>query len=269
MLINGLPGDCIHADDRGLAYGDGVFRTLRLQNGQPRLWSLHYNKLRYDCATLGLDCPDEMVLRHELGRLSHNHAECVAKIIITRGRGERGYARPTAGGHTRIINCQPLPVYPPEFYSAGIVTGICRIKLGRQPALAGIKHLNRLENVLAATECQAVGWAEGLLEDEGGEIIGGTRSNLFLVRNGILFTPDLTRCGVAGVQRDRVIAWASRHKIECKILPLRREDLQQADEIFLVNSVFGLWPIRELPGYYRVTHPVATQIRQWLDSDET
>lgn len=269
MLVNGLPGDCIHADDRGLAYGDGIFRTLRLRNGQPLHWHRHFNKLRDDCAVLGLDCPDETTLLHELGQLSLSHAESVAKIIITRGRGERGYARPTAGGHTRIIDCQPLPVYPSEFYSAGIATGICRIKLGHQPALAGIKHLNRLENVLAATECREAGWAEGLLEDEAGEIIGGTRSNLFLVRNGMLCTPELTRCGVAGMQRERVMAWADRHKVECRIIPLRRDDLLQADEIFLVNSVFGLWPIREFPGYRHTANPVAAQIGQWLDSDET
>lgn len=269
MLVNGLPGDCINAEDRGLSYGDGVFRTLRVRDGKPINWQHHLEKLRHDCNALALNCPDESILLAEIRQVSGQQAEGVVKIIVTRGRGRRGYAMPETCQPNRIVSCQPLPQYPESFSSAGITAHLCRIELGHQPALAGIKHLNRLENVLAATECTEAGLPEGLLQDYAGNVIGGTRSNLFMVKEGGLFTPGLSECGVAGVQRERVMAWAREHHVECTLTHLQMEDLRAADEIFLVNSVFGLWPIREFPGYFRTDHPMSITIRSGLAEGES
>lgn len=268
MLVNGLPNACIQAEDRGLSYGDGVFRTLRLCNGKPLYWQHHIEKLRHDCHALALSCPDEETLLAEIIQVAGLRPDAVVKIIVTRGCGQRGYAIPATGQSTRIVDCQPLPKYPPEYATSGIAVHRCRIKLGHQPMLAGIKHLNRLENVLAASECAEAGFPEGLLEDEAGAVVGGTRSNLFIVRNNTLATPDLSRCGVAGVQRKRALKFAHQHAIPCRIDHLRMDDLLTADEIFLVNSVFGLWPVREFPGYLRSEHPVADTMREWLNEDE-
>jgi len=268
MLVNGLPNACIQAEDRGLSYGDGVFRTLRIRNAKPLHWQHHIEKLRHDCHALALPCPDEETLLAEIIQLAGLRQDAVVKIIVTRGCAQRGYAIPATSQLTRILDCQPLPQYPPEYATSGIAVHICRIKLGHQPILAGIKHLNRLENVLAASECTEAGFPEGLLEDEAGAVIGGTRSNLFIVRNNALATPDLSRCGVAGVQRKRVLMFAHRHAIPCRIDRLRMDDLLAADEIFLVNSVFGLWSVREFAGYLRSEHPVADKMREWLNEDE-
>jgi 4-amino-4-deoxychorismate lyase len=141
------------------------------------------------------------------------------------------------------------------------------VRLGHQLLLAGIKHLNRLENVLAASEWQDREVPEGLLSDLSGFVVSGTRSNLFMLRGNILYTPNLSRCGVSGVQRDRVMDWARQHGITCNVVEIRMEELLGADEIFLVNSVFGLWPVREVAGYRRTTHPLSWKIQEWL-SDE-
>lgn len=268
MLVNGLPNTCIQAEDRGLSYGDGVFRTLVIRNAKPLNWQHHIEKLRHDCHALELSCPDEETLLAEIIQVAGVRPDAVVKIIVTRGCGQRGYAIPATSQSTRIIDCHPLPQYPPEYATSGIAVHRCRIKLGHQPILAGIKHLNRLENVLAATECAEAGFPEGLLEDEAGAVVGGTRSNLFIVRNNALTTPDLSRCGVAGVQRKRALMFAHQHAIPCRIDRLRMGDLLTADEIFLVNSVFGLWPVREFPGYLRTEHPVADKMREWLDEVE-
>jgi 4-amino-4-deoxychorismate lyase len=143
----------------------------------------------------------------------------------------------------------------------------CKLRLGHQPLLAGIKHLNRLENVLAAGEWQDQDVPEGLLSDISGHVISGTRSNLFMQRGNILVTPNLSRCGVAGVQRDRVMDWARQHGVSCKVADFGMEELAQADEIFLVNSVFGLWPVRELAGYRRTQHTMAWKIKEWLNDE--
>jgi len=267
MLVNGQPSDLIPAEDRGLSYGDGVFRTLRVRSGTPLSWQRHYLKLQQDCVAIRITCPSADLLFSELKSLCIIQQDFIAKIIITRGVGPRGYAPPACEKPTRILSTSEVPRFNPDFFSSGVVLHVCRLKLGHQTLLAGIKHLNRLENVLAAGECQEVGAPEGLLEDEEGFVISGTRSNIFVLRDGTLYTPDLSRCGVAGVQRDRVMAWASEHGLACQIARIRMGEMQAAEEIFLVNSVFGLWPVHELPGYQRTVHPVAWKIQQWLNDE--
>jgi 4-amino-4-deoxychorismate lyase len=264
MIINGLPGDLVNANDRGLLYGDGVFRTMLVCNGHIPHWQQHYNKLQHDCSAIALDCPPIKNLADELSQLTHSNPDGVAKIIITRGTGTRGYTPPVQYQATRILSISPSPSYPTSFSSSGVKVHICNTRLGHQPRLAGVKHLNRLENVLAAAEWSDAHYSEGLLLNEAGHVIEATRSNLFLVKNDNLLTPDLSRCGVAGLQRDRVIEWASQHGRECKIATLHMDNLLEADEVFLVNNVIGLWPVREMTGYKRNHFTVSLLIQDWL-----
>jgi 4-amino-4-deoxychorismate lyase len=264
MLINGLPGECLSANDRGLLYGDGVFRTMRVCNGQILHWQQHYNKLQHDCSALAIACPSIQILSVELDQLIQTRPDGVAKIIITRGAGTRGYAPPAQPQITRILNISPPPNYPDSYATSGVKVHICQLRLGHQPLLAGIKHLNRLENVLAAAEWNDASIAEGLLMDESGHIIEATRSNLFLVKDGALFTPDLSRCGVAGLQRERVMDWARQGGIRCSIADLLLDELLAADEVFVVNNVIGLWPVREMPGFLRSHFPISLLIQDWL-----
>ncbi len=264
MLVNGKPADTISVADRGLSYGDGVFRTLRVQQGSPFCWQRQYDKLRHDCLALQLSCPDEDNLLQELKQLAGSGSG-VAKITVTRGIGERGYAPSLQAKPTRIVSFHLAPVYDEAIYVDGITPHLCDLKLSRQPRLAGIKHLNRLENVLAAGECEAAGAVEGILEDEEGFVISGTRSNLFVVTNGKLFTPDLSASGVAGVQRDRVMAWAKQNGVPCTVAKIKVDVLLQADEIFLVNSVFGLWPVARLQDKDFNQRQVSLLIQSWLN----
>jgi 4-amino-4-deoxychorismate lyase len=267
MLVNGAPGNTINAEDRGLAYGDGVFRTLRMQAGRPVAWERQYAKLQHDCGALKLACPSALVLSSELQQLGKTQAEGVAKIIITRGVSTRGYAPSAQTESTRIVSITPATIYPADFAKQGIRMHVCKVRLGHQLLLAGIKHLNRLENVLAASEWQGQDVPEGLMCDIAGFVISGTRSNLFMLRGNILYTPNLLRCGVAGVQRDRVLDWAKQHGVTCKVADFHMEELVLADEIFLVNSVFGLWPVRELGEYRKTQHPMAWKIQEWLNDE--
>ncbi len=267
MLVNGLPSDSVSTLDRGLNYGDGVFRTLLIRQGRVHCWGRHYLKLQQDCAALYLACPTSETLLSDISTLTATSPNGVGKIIITRGNGQRGYAIQWAQNSTRIVSISPTPSFEEFHYTTGIRLHRCVLKLGHQPRLAGIKHLNRLENVLAATECLEEGAPEGLLEDTDGFVISGTRSNLFVIRGGTLYTPDLTRCGVSGVQRERVMDWAKEQGIACKVTQIRFEELLQADEIFMVNSVFGLWPVAEVDGYKRNEHPISWKIQKWLNDE--
>ncbi|MDH2917457.1 MAG: aminodeoxychorismate lyase [Gallionella sp.] len=267
MLVNGKTSDSISVQDRGFNYGDGIFRTLLIRQGQPVQWQRHYLKLQHDCAAINLSCPPADTLLSDINSLNSTSTDGVVKIIITRGVGPRGYAITDSHSATRVVSISQLPSVDNCNYTSGIALHLCRLKLGHQPLLAGIKHLNRLENVLAATECLEAGTPEGLLEDLDEFVISGTRSNLFLIRDGTLYTPDLSRCGVAGVQRDRVMDWAKKHGVACKVTQIRSPELLLADEIFMVNSVFGLWPIGEMAGYKRSKHPISWKIQEWLNDE--
>jgi 4-amino-4-deoxychorismate lyase len=267
MLVNGAPGNTINAEDRGLAYGDGVFRTLRIQAGRPVCWERQYAKLQHDCNALKISCPSALVLSSELQQLGKPQPEGIAKIIITRGVSARGYAPSAQTEGTRILSINPYTAYPADYAKTGVRMHVCKVRLGHQLLLAGIKHLNRLENVLAASEWRDQDVPEGLLTDIAGNIISGTRSNLFMLRGNILYTPNLSRCGVAGVQRDRVMDWAKQIGVSCKVEDFHLEELVQAEEIFLVNSVFGLWPVRELAEYRRTQHPMSWKKQEWLNNE--
>lgn len=274
MLVNGKPGNLIGIRDRGLLYGDGVFRTMRVIRGRAQHWPLHYQKLQHDCDALGIACPDFGLLSGELDKLLAQYPDSVAKLVVTRGEGIRGYAPRNCVNPSHFWDISSLPAYPSDWTKHGIKAKLCRLRLSQQPRLAGIKHLNRLENVLAAAEWDDVSLldpeiAEGLLLDTDGNVIEGTRSNLFAVSRGELITPELTRCGVAGVQRDRVIEWAIQHGMPLQIRNAGLEEVLHADELFLVNSIIGLWPIRELEQHRWTTFPVAMQIRKTWAEEST
>lgn len=268
MLVNGEPGNLISIRDRGLLYGDGVFRTMRVSQGRALNWPLHFKKLQHDCAALDIPCPDFALLTSELDELLSGHSDCVLKLIVTRGEGTRGYAPADGAATTRLWDASPLPEYLADSATSGIKVRVCQLRLGKQPRLAGIKHLNRLENVLAAAEFRGGEVGEGLLLDADDHVIEGTRSNLFLVSQGVLITPKLSACGVAGVQRDRVMEWAALYKMPVQVRDVGLDEVVKADELFVVNSIIVLWPIRELEQRRWTAFPVSHRIRQYLEEHD-
>jgi 4-amino-4-deoxychorismate lyase len=254
MLVNGVPGNTISIRDRGLLYGDGVFRTLCIREGRPQHWPLHYQKLQNDCEKLGINCPDFARLSAELAGLMPAHPNAVFKIIVTRGLSARGYAPPPDAEPSHVWDISAVPAYP-ESLRTGVTLRLCALRLAQQPRLAGVKHLNRLENVLAAAECADAD--EGLLLDTEGRVVEGVRSNIFLISGERLITPDLSRCGVAGVQRERVMAYAGKMGMAVEVRDVCLDELYAADAVFLTNSVFGLWPVAQF------------EQQRWLDLSRT
>ncbi|KAB2319079.1 aminodeoxychorismate lyase [Betaproteobacteria bacterium SCN1] len=236
--VNGQPAEHLDLSNRGLAYGDGVFRTLRATAGRLLWWSDHAARLAADCAALGLACPDADLLRADACAVAGN-ADCVVKLILTRGGATRGYA-PADGAVTRIAMAAPLPPHAQAGALPDVRVRLCDLRLGRQPRLAGVKHLNRLENVLARAEWQDPAIFEGLLCDASGWLVGGTMSNLFWVTQGILHTPELDQCGVAGVARARLLRAADRLGIPVRLGHWPPEALQAADEVLICNSLMGV-----------------------------
>ena len=242
-LVNGEPANVIPTSDRGLLYGDGVFETIAISKGQPGHWPRHMSRLHAGCARLGLQPPDNARLAAEAGAVIDQIDRGVLKLIITRGSGGRGYRVPETAACSRIMQLHPWPDYPAACAQQGVKTRLCATRLGRNPALAGIKHLNRLEQVLARQEWNDADIHEGLLMDTDGNLVEGTMSNLFVVDDGVLVTPDLSHTGVAGIMRTIILEQAQRHGLQLRIARIDKQTLLQADEVFLSNSLIGIWPV--------------------------
>lgn len=244
ILVDGEPAVAVPALDRALHYGDGVFETMACRGGRVRWLDEHLARLARGCRRLGFEPPAGDLLRTEIDRLAGQQAQAVVKLIVSRGRGGRGYAPPPRPVATRILLRYPMPPPPPHDGRGGVRLRLARTRLAVNPVLAGIKHLNRLEQVLARAEWDPAGEgiAESLMLDTGGRLIEGTATNVFLVRARRLVTPDLSGCGIEGVLRGRIIAEARRRGIEVEVREVRPEELGEADELFVGNSVIGIWP---------------------------
>lgn len=264
ILIDGRPGTSIPVLDRGLQYGDGVFETIAIRDGRPLRLDAHLHRLASGCRALGLPPPDTRTLTRETLQVAADQSRAVLKIIVTRGVGGRGYQPPQAQVPARIVSIHPWPDYPAEFRSSGIDALFCRFTLALQPALAGIKHLNRLEQVMARSEISATGCAEGFVADTTGAIVEGSMSNVFLRGGKLLLTPDLKDCGVAGIVRAEILQRAGAMGLEARVQRLACADVLAADEVFFCNSIIGIWPVRGAGEHAFATADFAHRLAQSL-----
>lgn len=265
--INHKPADSITSGDRGLAYGDGLFETIMIRAGQLGHWRLHWQRLQSGCHRLSIPLPDEGKILNDIEALrSVESADCIVKLIVTRGVGQRGYRSDMAVPPTVIISRHATPEFPVHYTQQGVAARFCDYRLPRNPHLAGLKHLNRLDQVLARQE-----WAdefqEGIMLDAQGEVIEGVMSNIFCLQGSALLTPVLDQAGVAGVMRARVMQSALSLGLSVREARLKPDDLIAADAVFLTNSVIGLWPIRQLAGKVWMPHPTVAQLLQQLELD--
>jgi 4-amino-4-deoxychorismate lyase len=321
----------IGIDDRGFNYGDGLFETLLVAEGEPVWWDAHYARLQRGCEVLRIACPgsdvllaqarvlvqavpDEQVglsvpVRDERGGFSNPvqdeqvgfstgaamrdaarssktdaamrdaarspradaampdstlspradpRQRTVLKLVLTRGAGGRGYAPPRAAVPNLVWSLHEAPVLQRE----GIAVRWCELRLSQQPVFAGLKHLNRLENVLARAEWDDPGIAEGLLLDAAGRVVGATTANLFVARGGKLLTPRVHRCGIAGVAR----AWVMRRML-VEETDLDVHQIESADELFLTNSLRGILPVARLGGREWNIGPMTRRLQELLHDE--
>ncbi|WP_287811415.1 aminodeoxychorismate lyase [Pseudomonas sp.] len=240
--VDGQPADTLAVKNRGLAYGDGVFETIAVKAGRPTLLARHLHRLVEGGARLSISV-DARLVERELLAAAALLGEGVLKLVITRGDSQRGYAADPLAPPRRLVLANPPAAYPVSHAQQGVRLFDCQTRLAEQPLLAGLKHLNRLEQVLARSEWSSADYAEGLMRDTSGRLVEGVFSNLFLVRDGHLQTADLSRCGVAGVMRAELLEQAERLGIQVQVRDLWLADLEGADEVFVCNSVYGIWPV--------------------------
>lgn len=258
VLVNGAPSVAVSAFDRGFSYGDGLFETVRFAHGVAPLWSRHMARLGDGCARLRLPVPSAELLLREALSVVNGIDNAVVRITVTRGLGERGYAPPAAPEMTRVVAGFDAPAMMGEAYAEGVRVRWCDTRLAAQPLLAGMKHLNRLEQVLARAEWSDPAVAEGLVCDTEGFVVSGTMTSVFVVLDGDLVTPAVDRCGVAGVARAEILAARPDVRVR-RFVPA---DMARASEVFLSSSVRGILPVQAVGDTVYGPGPVARALQQ-------
>jgi 4-amino-4-deoxychorismate lyase len=264
-LIDGEPALALDVLDRGLHYGDGLFETIACRAGHARFLDLHLKRITAGCARLGIRYAQWPAIAARIRELAAAQPACVVKLILTRGSATaRGYG---AQGDERARALLLQYLWPPEDPAAweqGIAMRTAQGRLGENPLLAGLKHLNRLEQVLIRGEWTDPAIQEALVFSSSGWLVSGTMSNVFLVKDGRIMTPAITSAGVSGVMRRVVLREAQRGGLAIAELALDAAAVAAAQEIFLTNARIGIWPVRALDGRQLAVGPVTRQLQQRL-----
>jgi len=266
VLVNGQPATAVSVLDRGLHFGEGVFETIACLNGRPRFLPLHLERLEFGCGRLGIQPPAPDEIGAEILGLVSGVERAIVKLLVTGGEAvARGYARTGNETATRITIRYPWPHEDPAQLHDGVMARTLSLRLGENPRLAGLKHCNRLEQILARAELASdPHLVEGMLFSSSGNLISGIMSNVFLVRESVLLTPRIDQCGVAGVMRRVVLREARQAGIPTRECELRAENLQAADEVFLTNARIGIWPVRSLDDRILTPGPVTRHLQTML-----
>lgn len=269
VLVNGKPNQCVSALDRGMLYGHTVFETVGIVNGSPVLLAEHLDRLNKGCERLDLPISIPQIESELSTLIEHIEAKqnFVARITISMGEGGRGYLTPEDKRATRILSLHGYPAHSRHLAFEGVRLGLSDVKLGAQPMLAGIKHGNRLEQIIARSRWER-DWNEALLCDQNGYVIEGTQSNVIIVKNRVAFTPIIDACGVEGVIKSWALLRLKELGVSCQSVRLSVQDVTEADEVFLTNSIIGVWPVKHfLEREYRV-FSTAQQLMKLIQQHE-
>lgn len=263
--VNGELTQTLSVMDAGLCYGDGLCETMAVRQGKILLETYHLERLRKGCKRLGIAAPEVPVLKRELAQAARDESQAVLKLVLTRGDSgpDEQFAHGTQA--TRIVSLEPWPVYPAQWMETGIHVRICDARISRNRRLAGLKHLSRLDHVLARLEwTDADNIQEGFMLDEEGSVIGGTMSNVFAwLSHGVLATPALRTAGVEGVMRRYLLEQSVQNGIQTRVASLSLAELMSAVEIFVCNSVIGVWPVAAVGAWKFKIGPMTRQAQQW------
>ncbi|RDZ27943.1 aminodeoxychorismate lyase [Lysobacter silvisoli] len=257
VYVGEREADGVPPNDRGMAYGDGLFETLRAHRGELPWWDAHWARLQRGAARLRLPLPAQ-AQAHAQARELLAGEDAVLKLLVSRGAGGRGYAPPAQAVPTWQLSVHALP----PASAAGLNLRWCQTRLAAPSALAGLKHCNRLEQVLARGEWNEAGIDEGLMRDGDGWVVSATAANVFVLRDDRWLTPDISRCGVAGVCRGWLLQTLGEQAGETSTLS--QHQLETADAVFLCNAVRGILPVARLGERVWRPHPAVAGLQRRL-----
>lgn len=249
FLINGCEQYALPADDRAIQFGDGCFTTARIADGQVHLLGAHLARLQQACEKLLIPFHEWEPLTQEMRTLAANHRQGVLKVILSRGAGGRGYSGAACQAPTRILSVSPYPGHYARWREEGIALAVSPVRLGRNPYLAGLKHLNRLEQVLIRSHLEQTDAEEALVLDSDGWVTECCAANLFWRKGNAVFTPRLDQAGVKGIMRQHCLAQLAPTPFRVVEVNAHLQVLQDADEVIICNALMPLVPVRACGQY--------------------
>ena len=243
FLINGTEQSTLAASDRGVQFGDGCFTTARVRQGRVEQLDGHLARLRSGCEALLVRFSEWRTLGDEMARLASRQQEGVLKVIITRGSGGRGYSAAACGAPTRILSTSPMPAHFARWREEGVTLALSPVRLGRNPALAGIKHLNRLEQVLIRAHLEQTGADEALVLDSDGWVTECCAANLFWRAGQTVFTPRVDQAGVNGIMRQHCLRQLAQSRYRVMEVSAEADAVRRADEVLICNALLPAAPV--------------------------
>ncbi|QYK03309.1 aminodeoxychorismate lyase [Shewanella psychrotolerans] len=255
LWVNGARQETVSAFDRGLAYGDGLFATMRCTKEGVLFIDTHMARLTQSAKRLGIQWQPSIELKQLIASLvqqehkSFNGDFCL-KLLLSRGVGGRGYQPPEKAATTEVISFHPIPSHYRQWQSTGIALQTSNMRLALQTRLAGMKHLNRLEQVLIKAQILGEGFDDWLVLDTQNTIIESSMANLFLIKNSQVVTPSLHLSGVAGVMREQLIYWFIESGFDIDIRPVTYSELGEFEHVLLSNSLFGVVGINRIDQWF-------------------
>ena len=264
FLINGT-FQKISPFDRAFQYGDGIFRTFVVENKKPRHWKYHYKKIVEDCRAINITPPKERALLSDIQLLFKSKKKAVGKFIISRGVSERGYKFNSAITHNRFLIKTKMPIYPMKFFKSGVDLHVCKQKLNIS-ILSGVKHLNRLENIMARQEWNSDRYIDGILLDQDGHVIECISSNIFMRIGKTIYTPKMNRVGIKGVTRELFIKIGIKLGFKIKEAIFGLDKLLKSDEVFITNSLFGVLQVKRIKNRCWQHQELASLFNHGLDN---
>ena len=238
FLINGLEQEMLPASDRATQFGDGCFTTARILDGGVCLLGAHILRLQKACEALLIPFSQWDILENEMRRLASE------KVIISRGSGGRGYSGSACQHPARILSVSDYPSHYAHWREEGVVLALSPVRLGRNPMLAGIKHLNRLEQVLIRTHLEQTEAGEALVLDSEGYITECCAANLLWRKGSDVFTPSLEQAGVNGIMRQFCLQQLARAGFRVVEVNAKEEALLAAEEVVICNALMPVVPVR-------------------------
>lgn len=244
-LVDGEPSEQIDASDRAIAYGDGCFTTIAKVSGVIQLLDDHMQRLQLACQILDIHFSDWATLKRQIVDVSEAERNIVIKVIVSRGSGGRGYSPIGADKPITILSLHQIPVHYNDWRESGIRLGLSQVRLAKQSALHGVKHLNRLEQVLAKQHTDNT-VNDVLVCDTDNMIVETSAANIFWQVESQWFTPDLSESGVEGVMRNYFLSVLSQNGIRVQVVRAHYTMLKYASSIFICNSLMIMVPVREI-----------------------
>ncbi|QLK46484.1 aminodeoxychorismate lyase [Vibrio owensii] len=241
--VNGLPQTHISLGDRSFQYGDGCFTTIKTKKGELEHWQAHVERMEACLKTLHIPFPDWSQVFDWAMKAVLNDELAGIKIHISRGTGGRGYSPSGIEGPVVTISNFAFPSHYSSWQENGVPLGVCRTYLGIQPLLAGHKHNNRIEQVLAKAEIEGTEFTDAVTLNVQNHVIETTMANLFWVKDKKVYTPDLSLSGVAGVMRRKVLEFLQTNGYPVQVATFELSDLLNADEVWMCNALLGVAPV--------------------------